>query len=91
MQSSADSEKQEVSETPLKRAKVEKPESKNESQTKEAEITKVDSSEDERAAQTKGAELVKGELSEPPSKKAKVQYGIGKWFKPEAKDYKPVL
>ena len=40
------------------------------------------------------AEEIKAEPeedSEPPTKKAKVQYGLAKWFKPEVKDHQPVV
>ena len=46
---------------------------------KEAEVHQ---SEAKRDAQLKGAEVIKI---------VQVQYGIGKWFKPEAKEYKPVV
>ena len=42
---------------------------------------------------TEAEQIVKPEteVSEPAAKKAKVQYGLAKFFKPEAREYKPVV
>ena len=68
----------------MKEAEVHQSEAKHDAQLKGAEVMKMEFAEDE---------LLEQQLEEPPAKRAKVQvqYGIGKWFKPEAKDYKPVV
>ena len=60
---------------------------KDESQTESSEAVKAE----EAKAEEVKAEPENKEVSEPPSKKAKVQYGLAKWFKPEVKDHKPVV